>query len=191
MNRYRAVVVGASAGGVEALLALYGALPGSFSLPVVTVLHLPDGRHSELAQVFERRLGRPVREGLDKAAIEAGVIYFAGPSYHLSVERDLTFSLSQEDRVYYSRPSIDLLFESAADAYGPALIGVLLTGANEDGASGLACIQQRGGLTMVQDPAQARISVMPEAALKLIRPDHILPIAGLASVLAELETCPC
>ncbi|MBD1553801.1 chemotaxis protein CheB [Pseudomonas typographi] len=191
MNRYQAVVVGASAGGVEALLGLFGALPSHFALPIMTVLHLPDGRHSQLAQVFERRLGRMVREGQDKAPIEPGIIYVAGPSYHLSVERDFTFSLSQEDRVHYSRPSIDVLFESAADAYGKGLVGVLLTGANEDGAKGLVSVQQCGGLTLVQDPAQARIAIMPEAALALMRPDYILPIAGLARLLAELDTSAC
>lgn len=185
------MVVGASAGGVEALLALFGRLPVDYALPIITVLHLPDGRHSQLAEVFERRLGRPVREACDKACVEPGLIYFAGPSYHLSVERDLTFSLSQEERVHYSRPSIDVLFDSAADAWGCALAGVLLTGANEDGAQGLASIASLGGLTLVQDPAEARVSVMPEAALKLIRPDYLLPIMGLADVLAELGSGTC
>ncbi|MFF7708763.1 chemotaxis protein CheB [Pseudomonas sp. NPDC007930] len=187
MSGYQAVVVGASAGGVEALLTLFGALPAAFSVPIITVLHLPDDRHSHLAEVFERRLRRPVREGQDKAPIERGMIYVAGPRYHLSVESDHTFSLSQEDRVHFSRPSIDVLFESAADAYGPALVGMLLTGANEDGALGLARIQQCGGLTLVQDPTQARIAVMPEAALALMQPDHLLPLEGLAAVLATLE----
>ncbi|PVZ20251.1 MULTISPECIES: chemotaxis protein CheB [unclassified Pseudomonas] len=191
MSRYRAVVVGASAGGVEALLALFGRLPVDYALPIVTVLHLPDARHSHLAEVFERRLCRPVKEACDKAQVEPGVIYFAGPSYHLSVEQDETFSLSQEERVHYSRPSIDVLFESAADAWGAALAGVLLTGANEDGARGLAEIARNGGLTLVQDPAEARVSVMPEAALKLIRPDYLLPIVGLAEVLAELGPGTC
>lgn len=187
MGRFQAVVVGASAGGVEALLTVYSALPRDFSLPVITVLHLPDDRHSQLAEVFERRLLRPVRQAMDKAPIEAGIIYFAGPSYHLSVERDLSFSLSQEERVHYSRPAIDLLFQSAADAYGPALAAVLLTGANEDGARGLATVGELGGLTVVQDPAEARVAVMPLAALKLTHPDHILPLHGIGTLLAELE----
>jgi two-component system chemotaxis response regulator CheB len=192
MSHYQAVVVGASAGGVDALLKILGALPRSFSLPIIGVLHLPEDRDSQLAEVFEQRLQRPVRQAVDKAPIEAGVIYFAGPGYHLSIERDLTFSLSQEDRVHHSRPSIDLLFASAADAYAMRLVGVLLTGASQDGAQGLACIARAGGLTLVQDPAQAQMPVMPEAALALFRPDHILSLHGIGTLLAELERpiCP-
>ncbi|WP_416424762.1 chemotaxis protein CheB [Pseudomonas sp. App30] len=188
---YAAVVVGASAGGVEALLRVYGMLPPTFALPVLTVLHLPDDRHSQLAEVFARRMQRAAKEAVDKEDIQPGMFYFAGPGYHLSVEQDRSLSLSQEDRVHYSRPAIDLLFESAADAYGPQLIGVLLTGANEDGARGLATIGERGGLTIVQDPAEARVAIMPEAALKLRRPDHILPLNGIGLLLAELEQSAC
>jgi two-component system chemotaxis response regulator CheB len=191
MNRYGAIVVGASAGGVEALLQIYSALPKAFDIPILTVLHLPEERRSQLSEVFAMRLGRVVREGSDKAAIEPGVIYFAGPSYHLSVEKDFTLSLSQEERVHFSRPAIDILFDSAADAYGPGLVGVLLTGANEDGAQGLATIKRRGGLTIVQDPSEARMSTMPLAALKLQRPDHILSLNGIGSLLAKLERSTC
>lgn len=187
MTTPAAVVVGASAGGVEALLQLFGRLPGGFRLPVLTVLHVPDERHSQLAEVFALRLQRPCRQAVDKEPITPGTFYFAGPGYHLSVENDFSLSLSQEDRVHYSRPAIDFLFQSAADAYGPALIGVLLTGANEDGAAGMASIKQAGGLTIVQDPAEARIAVMPQAAIALSQPDHILPLHGIASLLAELE----
>ncbi|WP_407309643.1 chemotaxis protein CheB [Pseudomonas sp. nanlin1] len=191
MKEYEAIVVGASAGGVEALISVFSSLPSQFSLPVITVLHLPDQRHSHLAEVFERRLHRPVRQARDKETIEPGMFYFAGPSYHLSVERDYSFSLSQEDRVHYSRPAIDLLFDSAADAYGQALAGVLLTGANADGARGMASIQNAGGLTIVQDPREASVSVMPEAALRLISPDHILSLNGIGKLLAELERGTC
>jgi two-component system chemotaxis response regulator CheB len=191
MNRYAAIVVGASAGGVEALLQVFGALPKTFEIPVLAVLHLPDERRSQLSEVFAMRLGREVREGSDKLAIEPGVIYFAGPGYHLSVERDFTLSLSQEERVHFSRPAIDILFDSAADAYGTGLVGVLLTGANEDGAQGLATIKRRGGLTLVQDPGEARMPTMPLAALKLQQPDHILSLNGIGSLLAKLERSKC
>lgn len=187
MSRYQAVVVGASAGGVEALLKVYSGLPSGFRLPIITVLHLPDGRHSQLAEVFERRLLRPVRQASDKESIEAGMIYFAGPGYHLSVERDFSFSLSQEERVHFSRPAIDLLFGSAADAYGPGLVAILLTGANEDGARGLAAVAAQGGLTVVQDPAQAQMPVMPKAAIAMTTPDYILPLPGISALLAGLE----
>ena len=191
MNATDAIVMGASAGGVSALLAVFAALPADYAIPLLCVLHLPDGRHSQLAEVFSRRLQRPVQEARDKETVRPGMIYVAGPSYHLSVERDRSLSLSQEDRVYFSRPSIDILFESAADAYGDGLVGVLLTGANEDGARGLAHIKQRGGTTVIQDPHEAQVAVMPEAALALCRPDHILPLNGIGQLLAKLEPRAC
>ncbi|MBF8780461.1 chemotaxis protein CheB [Pseudomonas fulva] len=191
MNATRAIVIGASAGGVTALFQVLGALPRGFSIPVLCVLHLPEGRQSQLADVLQRRLQRPVCEACDKASIEPGWIYVAGPGYHLSVEKDLSLSLSQEEPEHFSRPAIDFLFESAADAYGPALLGILLTGANEDGARGLAYIKQSGGRTVVQDPRDAQVALMPEAALALHRPDHILTLSGIGQLLATLESSTC
>ncbi|MBV4504442.1 chemotaxis protein CheB [Pseudomonas sp. BW13M1] len=191
MNGVSAIVIGASAGGVTALFSVLGALPADFAIPVLCLLHLPDDRHSQLAEVLQRRLRRPVREALDKARIEPGLIYVAGPGYHLSVERDFSFSLSQEAPVHFSRPAIDFLFESAADAYGPGLLGVLLTGANEDGARGLLRIRQSGGRTVVQDPRDAQVALMPEAALALHDPDHILSLGGIGQLLATLEPSAC
>ncbi|MBH3458398.1 MULTISPECIES: chemotaxis protein CheB [Pseudomonas] len=191
MNGVRAVVIGASAGGVAALFEVLGGLPEGFAQPVLCVLHLPDDRHSQLAEVLHRRLHRPVREARDKERIEAGQIYVAAPGYHLSVERDLSLSLSQEAPVHFSRPAIDFLFASAADAYGEGLLGVLLTGANEDGAEGLACIKKCGGRTVVQDPRDAQVALMPEAALALHRPDHILSLSGIGQLLATLEPSAC
>ena len=186
-----AIVVGASAGGVEALLSIFGELPTDFGLPIVAVLHLPDERRSQLADVFARRLRIPVKEARDKELIKAGTLYFAGPGYHLSVEQDRSLSLSQEDRVHHSRPAIDYLFSSAADAYGTGLLAILLTGANQDGARGLAHVKQSGGTTVVQDPTEARIAVMPLAALALHTPDHILTLGRIGSLLASLESSPC
>jgi two-component system chemotaxis response regulator CheB len=191
MKGIRAVVIGASAGGVTALFNVLGALPRDFGLPVLCVLHLPDRRHSQLAEVLQRRLQCPVREAQDKARIDGGVVYVAGPGYHLSVERDFSLSLSQEEPVHFSRPAIDYLFESAADAYGPNLLGVLLTGANEDGARGLLRIKQNGGRTVVQDPRDAQVAMMPEAALALHSPDHILSLSGIGQLLATLESSAC
>jgi len=191
MNGIQAVALGASAGGVSALLQLFHDLPVDFQIPLVCVLHLPDDRHSQLAEVFSRRFRRPVCEAQDKQPVAPGMIYFAGPGYHLSVEQDRCFSLSQEERVYFSRPAIDILFESAADAYGPALLGVLLTGANEAGERGLAQIKQLGGYTIVQDPHEAQVATMPNAALALHRPDHILPLSGIGQLLAKLEFSEC
>lgn len=191
MSGVRAVVIGASAGGVAALFQVLGALPSAFAIPVLCVLHLPDDRHSQLAGVLQRRLHRPVCEARDKERISSGQIYVAGPGYHLSVERDLTLSLSQEEPVHFSRPAIDLLFISAADAYGDSLLGVLLTGANEDGARGLAYIKNNGGRTIVQDPRDAQVALMPEAALALHQPDHILTLSGIGQLLATLEYSAC
>ncbi|WP_313393168.1 chemotaxis protein CheB [Pseudomonas sp.] len=191
MNGIRAVVIGASAGGVAALLQVLGGLPPGFATPVLCVLHLPDDRHSQLAEVLQRRVRRPVSEAHDKQAIAAGQVYVATPGYHLSVERDFSLSLSQEDPVHFSRPAIDFLFVSAADAYGEGLLGILLTGANEDGAAGLAYIKNSGGRTVVQDPRDAQVALMPEAALALHQPDHILSLSGIEQLLANLESSAC
>jgi two-component system chemotaxis response regulator CheB len=184
-------VIGASAGGVEALLAILEPLRSGFVLPIIVVLHLPDERRSYLTEVFARRVALPVLEALDKTPVVAGTLYFAAPGYHLSVEQDRSFSLSLEPRVHYSRPAIDYLFESAADAYGTRLLAVLLTGANSDGARGLAQVKQRGGLTVVQDPLEAQVATMPRAALALQRPDHILTTHGIGRLLVELEQIAC
>ena len=191
LPRVEAIVIGASAGGVEALLTILSPLRAGFALPIVVVLHLPDERRSHLAEVFRRRVLMPVLEACDKTPIEPGTLYFAGPGYHLSVEQDRIFSLSLEDRVHYSRPAIDYLFESAADVFGPALAAVLLTGANRDGATGMARVQQRGGLTIVQDPLDAQVATMPQAALDSHQPDHILPLRGIGRLLVELERIAC
>ena len=186
-----AVVVGASAGGVEALLTIFKDLPADFGLPIIVVLHIPDERRSQLAEVFDRRLSIAVKEAGDKEPIIPGTLYFAAPGYHLSVEDDYSFSFSQEARVHYSRPSIDYLFESAADAYQERLAAILLTGANQDCAQGLETIKLRGGLTIVQDPEEALVATMPQAALDRIQPDYILPLCGIGRLLCELERIEC
>ncbi|MBT2341216.1 MULTISPECIES: chemotaxis protein CheB [Pseudomonas] len=182
-----AIVVGASAGGVEALLKVFGHLRKGFGVPILLVLHLPDERNSQLAQVFGHRLAVPVEEARDKQDIVPGTLYVATPGYHLSVEADRSLSLSLEAPVHHSRPSIDVLFESAADVYGPNLLGVVLTGANHDGARGLAKVRELGGYTVVQDPDEAQVSTMPEAALALHQPDHILTLQDIGQLLAGLE----
>ncbi|KTB81691.1 chemotaxis protein CheB [Pseudomonas syringae] len=186
-----AIVVGASAGGVEALLRIFSTLRPGFSLPILTVLHLPDDRRSQLANVFQNRLPIPVKEADDKEDIVPGTLYFAPAGYHLSVESDRSLSLSQEERVFYSRPSIDILFDSAADAYGSRLAGVLLTGANNDGARGLLQVRKYGGFTVIQDPLQAQASTMPEAALALQSPDYLLSLNDIGRLLVELERTAC
>ena len=183
-----AVVIGASAGGVDALMVLLAGLPADWRLPVVTVLHLPEQHESRLAEVFRTRLALRVSEAEDKDRIAPATLYFAPPGYHLSIERDRSFSLSCEPPLHWSRPSIDVLMKSAADAYGPALAGMLLTGANDDGAEGLACIHRAGGLTAVQDPEEAQVPTMPRAALARHRPDRILPLRELRELLLQLDS---
>lgn len=187
-RRVEAVVVGASAGGIEALLALLHGIPPPWRLPVVVVLHLPEGHQSHLAEIFAERLHMPVHEAADKMPVAPDSLYFAPPGYHLSIERDRCFSLSCEPPVRFSRPSIDVLMASAADAYGTALAGFLLTGANDDGAEGLLRIHMAGGITAVQDPEEAQIPTMPRAAIARHRPDHVLALRELRALLLELES---
>lgn len=182
-----AVVIGTSAGGLAALSILLGGLPASFRLPLLVVQHVPDSGPTQLAEIFRRKTGLRVKEADDKEAVVGGTLYFAAPGYHLLLEQDLTLALSQDDAVHYSRPSIDVLFESAADAWGERVVGVLLTGANEDGAAGLEAIARAGGLTVVQDPLEAEIPAMPLAALQRFAPNHILHLRDIHRLLRELE----
>ncbi|WP_213957087.1 chemotaxis protein CheB [Variovorax sp. dw_954] len=185
---FEAIVIGASAGGVDALMVLLADLPVGWRIPLVAVLHLPEAHESRLPEVFRPRLPMDVREARDKAPIAPRTLYFAAPGYHLSIERDRCFSLSCEPPLHWSRPSIDVLMASAADAYGPALAGLVLTGANEDGADGLALIHRAGGFTAVQDPDEAQAPTMPRAALARHRPDHVLPLRQLRDLLLKLDS---
>jgi two-component system chemotaxis response regulator CheB len=187
-RRLSALVIGASAGGVEALGALLPTLPANCRLAVICILHIPSDRESRLAELFAERLPLPVREAADKEAVDPGTVYFAGSGYHLSVERDFTFSLSCEPPVHFARPAIDVLMESAADAWGAGLAGILLTGANHDGAAGMAAIHASGGLTVVQDPDDAQVATMPQSAIDRFSPHLILPLAGIRALLPMLET---
>ena len=185
-RRIQAVAIGASAGGFEAILAVLKDLPADFPMPLVAVLHLPEHHESRLAELYGYRLALRVREARDKESLAPGTLYFAPSGYHLSIESDLSFSLSCEDRVSFARPSIDVLFESAADAYGKSLAGILLTGANYDGAKGIAGMQVAGALTIVQDPATAEVATMPEAALRRMTPDLILSLAEINALLRRI-----
>lgn len=188
-RKFEAIVIGASAGGIKALMQLLGKLPRHFRLAVVVVLHLPEIRESRLEEVFQHYAQMKVSIAEDKVRVCPGNIYFAGPGYHLLIERERTFSLSCEAPLHYSRPSIDILMTSAADAYGSSLAGILLTGANQDGAEGMAAIHQSGGLTVVQEPTEAEIAIMPQAALNLFAPDFILPLAQIERLIHTVENC--
>lgn len=184
---YDAIVVGGSSGAVEALTALLPPLPATLRASVAVVLHLPRDRRSLLADIFRGRCALPLREAHDKDAVEPGTVYFAPPDYHLLMDQGPRLSLSVDPPVHFSRPSIDVLFESAADLFGPRLVGIVLSGANEDGARGLAAIRDGGGLTLVQDPASAPMPAMPQAALASGRVDHILTPAAMARLLVQLH----
>lgn len=160
-----AVVIGVSAGAVDALGTILPRLPADYPIPVIVVVHLPADRKSVLAQLFQAKCEVEVHEVDDKESLKGGCVYFAPPDYHVLIEDDRRVSLSSEELVHYSRPSIDVLFESAADVYGPAVAGVVLTGASADGAKGLAAIHAAGGMCLVQNPNQANSRTMPEAAL--------------------------
>jgi two-component system chemotaxis response regulator CheB len=179
----QAVIVAGSAGGVEARLKVLPGLPEGMQTPVICMLHLPANRDSRLAELFADRLPVPVREAADKQPIEDGTLYFAGSGYHLSVEQDRSFSLSCEAPVHFARPAIDVLMTSAADVYGADLLAILLTGANHDGAEGMAQVHARGGLTVVQDPAEAQVPTMPQGAIDRDAPDLVLPLAGIRELL--------
>jgi two-component system, chemotaxis family, protein-glutamate methylesterase/glutaminase len=159
-----AIVIGGSAGSVPVLLDVLPALSAAIIAPIIVVVHLPP-EPSRLARLLALACKRPVYEVEDKMPIEPSVIYIAPPSYHTLVERTRELALSVDDPVHYSRPSIDVLFDSAVDAFGGHLLGVVLSGANDDGAAGLARIERVGGIAIVQDPATATATAMPDAAL--------------------------
>lgn len=159
-----AIAIGASAGAIDALSTILPALPKNYPLPLMIVVHLPVDKNSLIVELFRRKCLIDVYEAEDKAPIQGGAAYFAPPDYHLLVEPHRHFALSSEEPVQYSRPSIDLLFESAADAYAEHLLAVVLTGANRDGSHGLRCICDAGGQAIVQNPSTAYASAMPLAA---------------------------
>ena len=183
-----AVVIGASAGGVDALAILFDSLPAGYKPAILVVIHIPPDRPSLLADLYRARCHLPVREALDKEPVEPGTIYFAPPDYHLLVEPDRHLSLSGDPPVGFSRPSIDVLFESAAHAYRERLLGIVLTGANSDGAQGLAAIRAAGGHAWVQQPEDAAAETMPAAALANAGADLVLPVRDMAERLAQLRS---
>lgn len=189
-----AIVIGASAGGVDALMTLLPALPARLAAAVLVVLHLPRDRASLLVDIFRPRCALRVVEAQDKERVAAGTVYFAPPDYHLLVDVDADaateprLSLSVDEPVHFSRPSIDVLFESAADVYGERLMGIVLTGGNQDGAAGIEAVRRAGGVTAVQDPATAQVPLMPASALARGPVDFVLPLAGLAQLMNMINT---
>jgi two-component system chemotaxis response regulator CheB len=180
------VVVGASWGGLHALGSLLSDLPPDFEPPIAIAQHRhPDSQPGTLMQLLQQKTTRRVVEAEDKLAIEPQHVYVAPPDYHLLVQRG-SFALSVDERVRFARPSIDVLFESAADAYGDRVIGIILTGANDDGALGLARIKELGGVAVIQDPAAAAKRTMPEAAIAKTAADAVLPLEEIGAYVQEL-----
>jgi two-component system chemotaxis response regulator CheB len=183
---FKAVVVGVSSGGLEALKIFVPGLRKDLAVPVLIVQHLSPQADSYLPARLDEVSGLTVKEAEDKEQLQAGVAYVAPPDYHLLVEADESLTLSVDPKVNFSRPSVDVLFETASDAFGAALIGVVLTGANQDGAKGLARIKRRGGVAIVQSPESAQADAMPRAALESTNVDHVLPLRDIAPFLNNL-----
>ncbi|MEA3536799.1 chemotaxis protein CheB [Rhizobium sp. CC-YZS058] len=183
-----AVVIGASAGALEALSIILPSLKADFPWPIFVIVHLPPDKRSVLAQIFDAKCALTAIEAEDKEPVRAGTIYFSPPDYHMLIEDRETIALSNEDEVLFSRPSIDVSFESAADVWGETLVGVVLTGANQDGAKGLRAIVRAGGTALVQDPKGAYASAMPEAALAACPQAQVLSLSQIASHLSGLAS---
>jgi two-component system chemotaxis response regulator CheB len=181
-----AIVIGASAGAIDALSILLPSLPANYALPLIIVVHLPPDRKSAIAELFQAKCKIRVREVEDKETIENGTAYVAPPGYHVLVEPDSRLSLSVEEEVLFSRPSIDVLFESAAATYGDRLLGVVLTGANSDGAHGLRAVIDAGGAGIVQRPNTAYASAMPEAAIKACPEAAVLDLKEISDYLIRI-----
>ena len=185
-----AIVIGASAGGVEALSFLLPALPQGLRAPVLVVLHMAPGRASLLSGIFRERLKLPVLEAEDKLPLEPGTVYFAAADYHLLVEADRSCALSQDAPVWFSRPAIDVLFESAAVVYRRGLLGILLSGASSDGAQGLKAILAAGGHSWVQAPETAYASAMPSNAVNLGAAAEVMALEQMALRLRGFPGAP-
>ncbi|OQW94108.1 MAG: chemotaxis protein CheB, partial [Beggiatoa sp. IS2] len=189
-KKFEAIVIGSSAGGIKALNILLSALPKKFPLPIIIVQHLHPNSNSYLVNIFQSVCQLPVKQADEKEKIIQSTVYVAPPNYHLLIEEDCSFSLSLEERVNFSRPSIDVLFETAAYAYWNQLIGIVLTGANQDGSRGLKKIKQQGGYAIVQDPDTAEADTMPKAAIAMTPVDKILTIKAITPHLLQLLNLP-
>lgn len=193
LHTRKAVVCGVSAGGLDALRILLATIPEDFAPALIIVQHRLARQDEFLAGLLATACRLPVKEAEDKEDVLGGVVYLAPANYHLMIEADRTFSLSIDEKVNFSRPSIDVLFETAAEVYGAGLIGIILTGASRDGAAGLRRVKEMNGIAVVQDPKTAEFPAMPLAALEETQIDHILSIERIGRLLggcSRLETTP-
>ena len=181
------LVIGGSAGSLEPLMAIVATLPSDFTAPIAVVIHMLPTQPSLLVGLLGRQGTRRVCEPEDKEPLEPNTIYVAPPNYHMLIERSHSIALSVDEPVMFSRPSIDVLFESAADAYGKRTIGVLLSGSNADGAAGLKRIADTGGIALVQEPRSAAYAVMPQAALHSLPNARVYEPSEMASAISRLK----
>lgn len=187
MGRFEAIAMGVSAGGLEALDLILPELTVSADVAILVVQHLSPDVESHMPSILNTRCDFEVKEAEDKEPIRPGVAYVAPPNYHLMVERDRCVALSTEPKVKHCRPSVDVLFDTAAEVYCHRLVGVILTGANEDGADGLGKIKRLGGFTVVQAPDTALADAMPRAALSAVSVDAVVPLAEMGTFLNQLR----
>lgn len=185
--RFEAIVVGVSSGGMNAMKVMFSLLPKDFNTPIIIVQHIGAHSDSQWIKLLNDKSNLPLKEADEKEKIENGKVYIAPPNYHLLIEKDRTFSLTIDERVNYSRPSIDVLFESAAEAYKNKLIGVILTGANNDGSNGIKRVKECGGLAIIQNPETAESAFMPKSAIAAIKPDYVLSLEGITELLITLD----
>lgn len=182
-NHYKAIVIGGSAGSFQVISKILSSLPVDFETPIMMCLHRLRHVRNGFVEALNIKSTIAIQEPFDKEAIKKGKIYLAPANYHLSVELGSTFALTTEELVNNSRPSIDILFQTAAYAYRHKLIGILLSGANKDGAAGMKSIHERGGLTVIQDPEECLIDTMPSSALKVTQIDHSLKVDEIIELL--------
>ena len=187
MYYYGAIVIGVSSGGMNALKIISSTLPAHFNLPIIIVQHLSAHSDSHWIKLLNEKSRLNVKEADEKEKIEKGNIYIAPPNYHLLIEKDKTFSLTIDERVNFARPSIDVLFESAAEAYRNKLIGIVLTGSNSDGTKGIKRIKNCGGLAIIQDPKTADSEYMPNSAIAAIVPDYIISLEEIVELLIKID----
>lgn len=183
---FKLVVIGGSAGSLDIILRIAAAIPSHTKASFIVVLHRKSGQHSILTELLSDKTGLPVKDVEDKEPILPGTMYVAPSDYHLLLEDDHTFSLDVSEKVHFSRPSIDVTFESAAPLYNDSLIGILLSGANADGAEGMKAIAQHGGFTIVQLPATAEVGYMPQQALNIMTANKVLDGVMIGNFLKEL-----
>jgi two-component system, chemotaxis family, protein-glutamate methylesterase/glutaminase len=186
-DKYKAVVVGTSAGGFLAVSTLLEKLPQNYSVPIIIVQHRSKEPTNLLEEILQSKCRVKIKQADEKEKIEGGVVYIAPPDYHLLIENDFTFSLSADEPIRFSRPSIDVLLESAASVYKDKLVGIILTGTNNDGVLGIKAIAENGGLVIAQNPKEAQFPTMPLAAIHTKKVDYIFTLSEIQNFLLQLN----